>query len=32
MLGDDLEGGDGVRGGMDVQEKGDIYVPMVDSC
>ena len=31
-LGDNLEGWDWVGGGREVQEGGDICVPMVDSC
>ena len=27
-----LEGWDGVRGRKEVQEGGDIYIPMTDSC
>ena len=30
--GDNLEGWDGVRGGREVQEGGDICIPMVNSC
>ena len=29
---DNLEGWDGVRGGREVQERGDICIPMADSC
>ena len=29
---DNLEGWDDVGGGRDVQEGGDIYTPMADSC
>ena len=32
MLFDSLEGWDGVRGGREVQEGGDICIPMADSC
>ena len=32
MLCDNLEGWDGVRGGREVQEGGDICMPMADSC
>ena len=32
MLFDHLEGQDGVGGGREVQEGGDICVPMADSC
>ena len=32
MLCDNLEGWDGVGGGREVQEGGDISVPMADSC
>ena len=28
---DNLEGWDGVGGGMDLQERGDICIPMADS-
>ena len=28
----DLEGCDGVGGGREVQEEGDICIPMADSC
>ena len=31
MLCDNLEGWDRVGGGRDVQEGGDIYIPMADS-
>ena len=29
---DNLEGGDGVGGGRDLQERWDICIPMADSC
>ena len=29
---DNLEGWDGVGGGREVQEGGDICIPMTDSC
>ena len=29
---DDLEGWDGMRVGKEVQEGGDIHIPMADSC
>ena len=29
---DNLEGWDGMGGGRDVQEGGDMCIPMVDSC
>ena len=32
MLCDNLEGWDGVRGGREVQEGGDICIPTADSC
>ena len=32
VLYDDLEGWDGVEDGKDVQEGGDICIPMADSC
>ena len=32
MLCDNTEGKDGVGGGREVQEGGDICIPMVDSC
>ena len=32
MLCDNLEGWDGVGGGKEVQEGGDIQIPMADSC
>ena len=32
MLCDNLEGWDGVGGGREVQEGGDIRVPVADSC
>ena len=32
MLCDNLKGWDGVGGGREVQEGGDICIPMVDSC
>ena len=32
MLCDTLEGWDGVEDGKDVQEGGDICIPMADSC
>ena len=32
MLGDNLEGWDGMRGGREVQEGGDICIHMADSC
>ena len=32
MLCDKLEGRDGVGGGREVQEGGDIRIPMADSC
>ena len=32
MLCDDLEGWDGVGGGREVQEGGDIGMPLADSC
>ena len=32
MLWDNLEGQDGEGGGKDVQEGGDIRMPMADSC
>ena len=32
MLCDNLEGWDGVGDGREVQEGGDIYIPMADSC
>ena len=31
MVCDDLEGWDGVEGGREVQEGGDICIPMADS-
>ena len=32
MLCDNLEGWDGVGGGRESQEGGDICIPMADSC
>ena len=32
MLCDDLEGWDGVGGGRELQDEGDIRIPMADSC
>ena len=32
MLCDNTEGWDGVGGSREVQESGDICIPMVDSC
>ena len=32
MLCDNLDGWDGVGGGREVQEGGDICIPVVDSC
>ena len=32
VLGDKLEGWDGVGGGRKVQEGGDIHIPVADSC
>ena len=32
MLCDNLEGWDGVGGGKEVQEGGNICIPMADSC
>jgi len=32
VLCDRLEGWDWVAGGREVQEGGDIYIPMADSC
>ena len=32
MLCDNLEGWDGVAGGREAQEVGDICIPMADSC
>ena len=32
MLCDIFEGGNGVGGGIEVQEGGDICMPMTDSC
>ena len=32
MLCDSLEGWDGVGGGREVQEGGDVCIPMADSC
>ena len=32
MLCDNEEGWDGVGGGREVQEGGDVYIPMADSC
>ena len=32
MLCDNLEGWDGMGGGREVQEGGDIFIPMTDSC
>ena len=32
VLGDNLEGSDGVGGGREVQEERDIYIPMAVSC
>ena len=32
VLSDNLEGWDGVEGGREVQEGGDIRIPMADSC
>ena len=32
VLCDNLEGWDGVGGGREVQEEGDIGIPMVESC
>ena len=32
MFCDNLEGWDGMRGGKEVQEGGDIGTPMTDSC
>ena len=32
VLFDNLEGWDGVGSGREVQEEGDMYIPMADSC
>ena len=32
MLCDNLESGNRVGGGMEIQERGDIRLPMADSC
>ena len=32
MLGDNLEGWDCVGDGKEVEEGGDTYIPMADSC
>ena len=32
MLWDNLEGWDGVEGGREVEEGGNIRIPMADSC
>ena len=32
MLCDNLEGWDGVGGGREAQEGGDMYITMTDSC
>ena len=32
MVCDNLEGFDGVGGGKEVQEGGDVCIPMADSC
>ena len=32
VLCNNLEGWEGVGGGSEVQEEGDIHVPMADSC
>ena len=32
VLCDNLEGWDGVGGGREAQEGGDIYMPVADSC
>ena len=32
MFCDNLEGWDGVRGGKEVPEGGDICIPLADSC
>ena len=32
MLCDNLEGEDGMGSGREVQEGGDIHIPMADSC
>ena len=32
MLSDNLEGWEGVGGGREVQEGGDICIPMADPC
>jgi len=32
LLCDNLEGWDGVGGGREVQEGGDLCIPMADSC
>ena len=32
MLCDNLEGWNGVGGGKEVQEGGDMHIPMADSC
>ena len=32
VLCDNLDGGDGVEGGREVQEGGDIRLPMTDLC
>ena len=32
MFSDNLEGWDGVRGGREVQEGGDMCIPVADSC
>ena len=32
MLCDNLEGRDGVGSGREIQEGGDIHIPMADSC
>ena len=32
MLCDNLEGWSGVGGGREAQERGDMFIPMVDSC
>ena len=32
MLCDNLEGWDGLGAGKEVQERGDVCIPMADSC
>lgn len=32
MLCDNLEGSDGVGGGTEVSERGDVCMPVTDSC